>query len=459
MKSQTVKRKLPNGKADNSTASSKKKLIKFDATLNEEIQSDSENELENHYDESDEIESEEEETVQEKKIRMAKEFIEELRKQKEEDANDKGDSDFFVSRKLEEDLQSKTGKLRKELAQKYKSGEIKHQFKGHRLTVTCAVVSHDSKFVFSGSKDASIIKWNCETGLREKTIKKRLLNKNPTEKGHLNEILCMAISSDFEFLATSGKDKSIKLWNPTTLEFIYNFEGHRDAVSGLVFRQNSHQLFSSSYDRSVKVWDCDQLVYVETLFGHQDKILSIDCLNKERCITCGSRDRSLRVWKIIEESQLLFNGTHYDSIDCVTLVNEENFISGSNDGSLGIWNINKKKPLGTVKNAHKTEGSTNSEASGWITAVSAYHNTDLLASGSDDGFIRVWKHAESSNKLIEQFNIPIDGVVNDLKFSKDGNYLIAAIGQENRLGRWATIKKAKNCTLFIKLNRDDQETK
>ena len=104
MKSQTVKRKLPNGKADNSTASSKKKLIKFDATLNEEIQSDSENELENHYDESDEIESEEEETVQEKKIRMAKEFIEELRKQKEEDANDKGDSDFFVSRKLEEDL-------------------------------------------------------------------------------------------------------------------------------------------------------------------------------------------------------------------------------------------------------------------------------------------------------------------------------------------------------------------
>lgn len=142
-------------------------------------------------------------------------------------------------------------------------------------------------------------------------------------------------------------------------------------------------------------------------FGHQDKILSIDSLNKERCITCGSRDRSLRLWKIIEESQLLFNGTHFDSIDCITLVNEENFISGSNDGSLAVWNINKKKPLAIVKNAHKTAGSTNPEASCWITAVSAYHNTDLLASGSDDGFIRVWAHTESANNLKELFTIPI----------------------------------------------------
>ena len=45
-------------------------------------------------------------------------------------------------------------------------------------------------------------------------------------------------------------------------------------------------------------------------YGHQDKILSIDSLNKERCVTCGARDRSIRVWKIVEESQLIFQGTN-----------------------------------------------------------------------------------------------------------------------------------------------------
>jgi len=45
--------------------------------------------------------------------------------------------------------------------------------------------------------------------------------------------------------------------------------------------------------------------------------------------------------------------------------------------------------------------------------------------------------------------------VNDLKFSEDGSYLIAAIGQEHRLGRWSTIKSAKNSTLLIKMNLDE----
>jgi ribosomal RNA-processing protein 9 len=103
-------------------------------------------------------------------------------------------------------------------------------------------------------------------------------------------------------------------------------------VSGLSFRQNTHQLYSSSFDRSVKLWSVDEMTYIETLFvflslffflfktsfifcstlryGHQDKILSIDSLNKERCVTCGARDRSIRVWKIIEESQLIFQGTN-----------------------------------------------------------------------------------------------------------------------------------------------------
>jgi len=54
-------------------------------------------------------------------------------------------------------------------------------------------------------------------------------------------------------------------------------------------------------------------------------------------------------------------------------------VSGSNDGSIGVWNINKKKPLSTVKQAHKSPYST--ESCGWISAIASYHNTDLLASG------------------------------------------------------------------------------
>lgn len=64
------------------------------------------------------------------------------------------------------------------------------------------------------------------------TIKKILSNgQNNNLKGHKSEILCMAISDDSKYLATSGKDKSIKIWNPDNCDFIYSFEGHRDVVS------------------------------------------------------------------------------------------------------------------------------------------------------------------------------------------------------------------------------------
>ena len=43
------------------------------------------------------------------------------------------------------------------------------------------------------------------------------------------------------------------------------------------------------------------------------------------------RDGSVRVWKIVEESQLIFNGPS-TSIDAVKLINEEHFITCGEDG-------------------------------------------------------------------------------------------------------------------------------
>ena len=73
---------------------------------------------------------------------------------------------------------------------------------------------------------------NFQTGMKMTTIKKILPNSEKhSSKGHRGEILCMAISDDCKYLATGGRDKSIKLWNPDNCEFVYSFEGHRDAVS------------------------------------------------------------------------------------------------------------------------------------------------------------------------------------------------------------------------------------
>lgn len=200
----------------------------------------------------DEDDEEEQETAQEKKIRLAKQFISQLAD---------SSSNVDVSAALDEDLQSKIGKLKRELAVNLTSITSERVLKSaHRLSVTCT--AHVGSILFSGSKDGSIVKWNLNEkggGTRAGVIRKG------GEHGHHDVVLALAVSDDGKFLASAGGDLSVKIWNPQTCEFIYAFQGHRDTVAGLVFRRDTHQLFSCSFDRTVKVWNVDQLAYVETL--------------------------------------------------------------------------------------------------------------------------------------------------------------------------------------------------
>lgn len=79
-------------------------------------------------------------------------------------------------------------------------------------------------------------------------------------------IVCMALSSDGNFLvAGNSGSKDIKVFSAEDLKFIKNLQGHRDVVTGLAFRRDTHTLYSASADRSVKVWNLDDMVYVESL--------------------------------------------------------------------------------------------------------------------------------------------------------------------------------------------------
>ena len=46
------------------------------------------------------------------------------------------------------------------------------------------------------------------------------------------------------------------------------------------------------------------------------------------------------------------------------------------------------------------------------------------------------------------------GFVNSLQFSPQGDFLLAGVGQEHRLGRWWTIKQAKNAVYVIPLPKN-----
>lgn len=452
------KRTQFNKKKTSSAPQKQKKKLPAD---NEEIASDSEVE---DYSEAVAVEDKDanrdddsdEETAQEKRIRLAKEYIAELEEQEKLKLDQTTIDHDAIAHRLREDVQRQSGKLFKKVADTYlePAEDDIRVFRGHYLSVTCAVISNDSKFIYSGSKDCSIIKWNITSGKKEGVITgycKYREKPVDTTTFHVGQILALAVSSDGKILVSGGQDKLVRVWNAETLSHIKNFKGHRSTVTGLAFQQGTYELFSCSSDRTVKLWNLDEMVYVETLFGHHEEVTGVDCLMRERPVSSGGNDRTVRLWKILEETQLVFQG-HKSAIDCIKLINEEHILSGSQDGTIAVWNVQRKKPLVCV-NHHNVHSPSTVVGELWVTAVAALPFTDLIASGSSDGYVRLWKCGEKFKQLDCLFSIPLKGTVNSLCFSHCGKFLMAAVGKEHRLGRWWSDKAAKNTIAIIPLDR------
>ncbi|KAB1264433.1 U3 small nucleolar RNA-interacting protein 2 [Camelus dromedarius] len=431
-----------------------KSKSKGGSKMNEEISSDSETESLAPRRTEEEEEEELEETAQEKKLRLAKLYLEQLRQQEEEKAEAREFEEDQVAGRLKEDVLEQRGRLQKSVAKEVQApapADIRI-LRGHQLSITCLVITPDDLAIFSAAKDCTIIKWSVESGRKLHVIPRAKKGADGKPSSHSSHILCMAISSDGKYLASGDRSKLILIWDAQSCQHLYTFTGHRDAVSGLAFRRGTHQLYSTSHDRSVKVWNVAENSYVETLFGHQDAVAALDALSRECCVTAGGRDGTVRVWKIPEESQLVFYG-HQGSIDSIQLINEEHMVSGADDGSVALWGLSKKRPLALQREAHGLRGEPGLEQPFWVSSVAALLNTDLVATGSHNNSVRLWRCGEGFRQLDLLCNIPLVGFINSLKFSSAGDFLVAGVGQEHRLGRWWRIKEARNSVCIIPLRR------
>ncbi|KAI8972418.1 WD40 repeat-like protein [Trametes punicea] len=476
-------------------------------------------------------EEDEDETPAEKRLRLAKLYLESVKQglSLAEGEFDAAEIDReLISARLKQDVIEQSGKVHLFVADTF---DLSHtpslrSRRGHRFSVTAAVASHDARWLYSSGKDGSIIKWDMHTGRQVHMFHKCRADKGKGKfrefgdfKGHTDEIWALAISPDGKYLASGGKDRRVGVWDVENNEWVKGFGGHRDSISALAFRkappslQTPTQLYSGSYDRTIKLFDLSTMGYVETLFGHQDPVLSIDALRAETAVSAGGRDKTVRFWKVPEETQLVFRGgggsKWYDdfdgmdeeeegrpktskentksesfvegSIECVAMIDETTFVSGGDSGSISLWSTQKKKPIFTQAVAHgmdvsheETEDVAMVRKPRWVTALASLRYSDLFASGSWDGEIRLWKLDPKLKSFSLIGTISVLGVVNSLQFlsppkeflsaaswaslstsrsealsREDGRQakpgsspilLVAGVGQETRFGRWIERK-------------------
>ncbi|KAK9248403.1 WD40-repeat-containing domain protein [Lipomyces tetrasporus] len=427
-------------------------------------------------DENDEAEFANE-SAADKRRRLAQQYIENLQNEIDSTGFDARDVDKdILAARLKEDVAEVQGRLYRFIAPSFAFLRPARKFLSYKTMLTPTGIAGADNTLYTVSKDRILSKWDATSG-------KRLKFKRGD---HDKEIVCIAVSFDGKFVATGGKDRKINIYNPE-LDLLKTFTQHRDSVLCLSFRRGTHQLYSGSADRTVKSWSLDALSYVETLFGHQDAISDISALAQERCITAGSRDRTVRIWKIVEESQLIFRGGGpgsghrvkfvEGSIDAVAMVDHHIFVTGSDNGTLSLWTLQRKKPVYSVHLAHGLDTlltpqeytaekehfpTPPKQQPRWITCLATLAYADIVVSGSWNG-VKVWRvvtqdttrvdvdgvttggpRKQYSLEPVAAFKLP--GIVNGVKILENGNgeiRICAAVGRELRGGRWME-RDAKN---------------
>lgn len=126
-----------------------------------------------------------------------------------------------------------------------------------------------------------------------------------TTHAHDNSVFCLAISPDGG-LVSSGRDARLKKWevsakglSPSPLK---NIPAHNATINDLAFSEDGKYLATASRDKTIRIWEASSLKLLKVAETIRDRghVNSVNCLlwlDNQRLVTAGD-DRRILEWEI-----------------------------------------------------------------------------------------------------------------------------------------------------------------
>ena len=204
----------------------------------------------------------------------------------------------------------------------------------------------------------------------------------------------LAFSPDGKTL--TGANMTIRLWATETGNELSKFDGHTHTVDAITFSPDGRILASGDSSGKIMLWRLD---------AHNRKSALPRLL---RAFTGGKQDSA----RNNEKRTLTGHALPIGVLDFTT--DSKKLASGSQDGTVIVWNVETEKPLVTLT------GHT-----GFIKGLRFLEDSKTLISGGNDGTIRLWDIDTRTEQIIE---IKLPWFTSALTFSRDGK----TIGMEYR---------------------------
>jgi WD40 repeat protein len=281
---------------------------------------------------------------------------------------------------------------------------------GHDGYVTAVAAGVNGAWIATTGNDKTVRIWDPATGTLLRTL-----------TGHTGWVTAVAVSPDGSWIATTSSDKTMKIWDPVSGTLLRTLSGHTGAVNAVAVSPNSDWIATASSDRSVRIWDAAEGAAVRTLTGHTDWISSLAVSPNGSWLATTSDDGTVRIWDPASGSLQRTLVGHTGVVTQVA-VSPDGFwiVTTGYDKTVRVWETTTNAPIATLTGR-----------AGAVTAIAISLRGQLVTAG-EDGQVRAWDTATGT---------PVDtgtghvGAVRALSFSPDGGYLATA-GDDATLRLW-----------------------
>ena len=271
--------------------------------------------------------------------------------------------------------------------------------------------------------------------------------------GHEHSVLAIALDPSGRYIASAGKDRSLKLWDASSGKILEERPAaHDSSIYDVAISPDGKYLASAGNDAVIRIWEISEIRSPETdgseaedsevagsevewevqlsaepkhkLTAHEGSVYAVDFhpTNSQRLVSAGT-DQQLRLWDVETGEQVTGPiGTHFSSIRDVEFSPDgESIVSGSADSRIRVWDVATRAKLAEM--VHKDA----------VFSVAFNTAGDRIVSTSADRSVRIW-NAATGESVVDPLR-GHDGKVYSAIFSTDGKTVMST-GSDRTIRFW-----------------------
>jgi Tol biopolymer transport system component/energy-coupling factor transporter ATP-binding protein EcfA2 len=199
---------------------------------------------------------------------------------------------------------------------------------GHKSWVVALAFTSDSKGLFSASTDKSIIYWDLIAGTNSVFL--TFPNTN---------VKCLAVSPTGRYVFGGTDDGRLLRWNMDTKEQTVLFQSDKNTILAIAINSTGSRIAFVDMNGSLRLLDARSNSVVRTIPAHSVRIMDVKFSPDDRQIATSSMDKTVKIWDVTNFNNLpIIIDKHKTWVLAVAFSPDGKYlVSSSDDGDIYYW--------------------------------------------------------------------------------------------------------------------------